>query len=100
MDALCELRAKGEGTTPQAETLARNIEARLNELKQTVGQAINRVEKSGIQQPSPTVSGRLEQGKNVEKFFKFGDASIFSNRINCLRFAIDKAILICSKKMA
>ena len=62
MDALCELRAKGEGTTPQAETLARNIEARLNELKQTVGQAINRVEKSGIQQPSPTVSGRLEQG--------------------------------------
>ena len=36
MDALCELRAKGEGTTPQAETLARNIEARLNELKQII----------------------------------------------------------------
>ena len=62
MDALCELRSKGEGTTPQAETLARNIEARLNELCQTVSQAISRVEKAGIQQPSPTVSGRLEQG--------------------------------------
>ena len=61
-DALCELRSKGEGTSPQAETLARNIEARLNELCQTVSQAVNRVEKSGIQQPSPTVSGRLEQG--------------------------------------
>ena len=81
MDALCELRAKGEGTTPQAETLARNIEARLNELKQTVGQAINRVEKSGIQQPSPTVSGRLEQGKNVENLFKFGDALILMKKI-------------------
>ena len=98
MDALCELRAKGEGTTPQAETLARNIEARLNELKQTVGQAINRVEKSGIQQPSPTVSGRLEQGKNVEKLFQFGDALF--NKIKCLKFAIDKIISICSKKMA
>ena len=65
MDALCELRSKGEGTTPQAETLARNIEARLNELCQTVSQAISRVEKAGIQQPSPTVSGRLEQGMNA-----------------------------------
>ena len=88
MDALCELRAKGEGTTPQAETLARNIEARLNELKQTVGQAINRVEKSGIQQPSPTVSGRLEQGKNYSDIDLL-QRSILIYEINCLRFAID-----------
>ena len=88
MDALCELRAKGEGTTPQAETLARNIEARLNELKQTVGQAINRVEKSGIQQPSPTVSGRLEQGKNCNDIDLL-QRSILINEIDCLRFAID-----------
>lgn len=27
-NALCELRAKGEGATPQAETLARSIEER------------------------------------------------------------------------
>eukprot|EP00095_Tigriopus_kingsejongensis_P010849 maker-scaffold1333_size47127-snap-gene-0.11 protein:Tk10849 transcript:maker-scaffold1333_size47127-snap-gene-0.11-mRNA-1 annotation:"vinculin-like isoform 1" len=49
-DSLCELRTKGEGTSPQAETLADNIEARLREL-------------SGIQQPAPTVSGRLEQAR-------------------------------------
>ena len=29
----------------------------------TVNQAINRVEKSGIQQPAPTVVGRLEQAR-------------------------------------
>ena len=29
----------------------------------TVQQAISRVEKSGIQQPAPTVSGRLEQAR-------------------------------------
>ncbi|XP_059099435.1 vinculin-like isoform X3 [Tigriopus californicus] len=62
-DSLCELRQKGEGTTPQAETLAANIESRLHELVATVQQAINRVEKSGIQQPAPTVSGRLEQAR-------------------------------------
>lgn len=62
-DALCELRQQGEGTSPQAEALARNIEDRLGELNATVQQAINRVEKSGIQQPAPTVSGRLEQAR-------------------------------------
>jgi vinculin len=62
-DALCELRQTGQGTTAQAETLAKSIEIRLNELLATVNQAISRVEKSGIQQPAPTVSGRLEQAR-------------------------------------
>ena len=56
-------RHTGQGTTPQAEALARNVEARLNELLETVNQAVNRVEKSGIQQPAPTVVGRLEQAR-------------------------------------
>ena len=56
-------RQTGQGTTPQAESLARNVEMRLNELLATVNQAINRVEKSGIQQPAPTVVGRLEQAR-------------------------------------
>ena len=62
-DALCELRSSGQGASPQAETLARNIEMRLNELMATANQAIGRVEKSGIQQPAPTVAGRLEQAR-------------------------------------
>ena len=62
-NALAELRQTGQGATPPAETLAKNIEVRLNELLATVNQAINRVEKSGIQQPAPTVVGRLEQAR-------------------------------------
>ena len=62
-DSLVELRSKGEGTTPQAESLAQGVESRLQELMATVQQAVNRVEKSGIQQPAPTVSGRLEQAR-------------------------------------
>jgi len=60
-DALCELRAEGRGATPQAENLARNIQSRLGEVAASVGQAASRLEKSGIQQPAPTVTGRLEQ---------------------------------------
>ena len=62
-NALAEMRSTGSGATPAAESLARNIEMRLNELLATVNQAISRVEKSGIQQPAPTVHGRLEQAR-------------------------------------
>jgi hypothetical protein len=41
-DALSELRASGEGAKPQAESLARGLEARLGEIVATVQQAISR----------------------------------------------------------
>ena len=62
----------------QAENLAKNIQSRLGEVAVSVGQAVSRqeiklkggdkplflrLEKSGIQQPAPTVSGRLEQAR-------------------------------------
>ena len=62
-DSLCELRQSGRGATPQAENLARNIQARLAEISASVGQAASRLEKSGIQQPAPTMMGRLEQAR-------------------------------------
>ena len=60
-DSLCELRQSGRGATPQAENLARNIQARLAEVAASCGQAASRLEKSGVQQPAPTIAGRLEQ---------------------------------------
>ncbi len=62
-DALAQLRREGDGAKPQAEALAKGAEARTAELVATVQQAISRVEKSGIQQPAPTVAGRLEQAR-------------------------------------
>jgi len=61
--ALVELRDSGRGASPQAESLARNLQSRLGELGASVGQALSRLEKSGIQQPAPTVLGRLEQAR-------------------------------------
>ncbi|XP_048506102.1 vinculin isoform X7 [Athalia rosae] len=60
-DALCELRQDGKGNTPQAESLARAIKDKLNDLRSTVYSTIVAVDKSGIAQTAHTVAGRLEQ---------------------------------------
>ncbi|XP_044004486.1 vinculin isoform X4 [Aphidius gifuensis] len=60
-DALCELRQDGKGTTPQAESLARGIKDKLNDLRTSVASALVAADKSGIAQTAHTVTGRLEQ---------------------------------------
>ncbi|GLH15861.1 Catenin alpha [Gryllus bimaculatus] len=60
-DALCELRQDGKGTTPQAECLSRGIQEKLADVQNLVMRAVVSMEKSGVQQPAHTVSGRLEQ---------------------------------------
>ncbi|XP_046419161.1 vinculin isoform X7 [Neodiprion pinetum] len=60
-DALCELRQDGKGNSPQAESLARAIKDKLNDLRSTVYSTIVAVDKSGIAQTAHTVAGRLEQ---------------------------------------
>lgn len=59
--ALCELRQEGKGTTPQAETLSRNLHERLGDLMRAVSTAVNNSERLGGEQPAHTVAGRLEQ---------------------------------------
>ena len=62
-DALVELRADGQGATPQAEGLARSIRQKLGELNTLVQTAVQNAEKYGVQQPAHTVAGRLEQAR-------------------------------------
>lgn len=62
-DALVELRANGQGATPQAEGLARSIRQKLGELNHMVQTAVQNAEKYGLQQPAHTVAGRLEQAR-------------------------------------
>lgn len=60
-NALCELRQDGKGTSPQAESLAREMIDRLGDLEQTILHAVMNVDKAGLQQTAHTVQGRLEQ---------------------------------------
>ncbi|CAL4058554.1 unnamed protein product, partial [Meganyctiphanes norvegica] len=62
-DALCELRSEGKGVSPQGQSLARSIGEKLNELSGAISNAVNNVERSGVQQPAHTVAGRLEQAQ-------------------------------------
>ncbi|XP_043196752.1 vinculin-like isoform X6 [Amphibalanus amphitrite] len=62
-DALCELRQNGQGATPQAQTLARSVQSQLAALQDRVHAAVANVERSGVQQPAHTLSGRLEQAR-------------------------------------
>jgi vinculin len=60
-NALCELRQESKGTSPQAESLAREMIDKLGDLEQTILHAVMNVDKAGLQQTAHTVQGRLEQ---------------------------------------
>ena len=61
LNALCDLKAKGQGRSPQAQSLSQNIGHKLKDLNGQITRAINNIERSGQQQPAHTVAGRVEQ---------------------------------------
>jgi len=58
---LCDLRQNGQGSSPEAQSLARGIQDRLRKLQGLVGRAIVNVDKAGHGQTAHTIQGRLEQ---------------------------------------
>ncbi|XP_043197314.1 vinculin-like isoform X1 [Amphibalanus amphitrite] len=62
-DALCELRSSGQGTSPQAQGLARSLQGQLGDLHGLVRRAVANVERAGVRQPAHTLAGRLEQAR-------------------------------------
>ncbi|KAK7099447.1 vinculin-like isoform X3 [Littorina saxatilis] len=62
-NALSELRQQGKGSSPQAMSLAREIQAKLRELQNQTSSAIGNTERSGIRKPAPTVDGKVEQAR-------------------------------------
>nr|KAG5709155.1 hypothetical protein BaRGS_028611 [Batillaria attramentaria] len=62
-NALSELRQQGKGSSPQAMSLAREIQSKLRELQNQTSNAITSTERSGIRKPAPTVDGKVEQAR-------------------------------------
>ncbi|XP_021371539.1 vinculin-like isoform X15 [Mizuhopecten yessoensis] len=62
-NALSELRQQGKGSSPQAMSLARQIQTKLHELQRHTQNAIANSERSGIRRPAPTVEGKVEQAR-------------------------------------
>ncbi|XP_060072375.1 vinculin-like isoform X2 [Ylistrum balloti] len=62
-NALSELRQQGKGNSPQAMSLARQIQSKLHDLQRQTQKAIVKTERSGIRRPAPTVEGKVEQAR-------------------------------------
>ncbi|XP_025087811.1 vinculin-like isoform X3 [Pomacea canaliculata] len=62
-NALSELRQQGKGSSPQALSLAREIQNKLRELQKQTANSITSTERSGIRKPAPTVDGKVEQAR-------------------------------------
>ncbi|XP_046583152.1 vinculin-like [Haliotis rubra] len=62
-NALSELRQQGKGNSPQAISLAKEIQGKLKELQQMTHNGIMNTERSGIRKPAPTVEGKVEQAR-------------------------------------
>lgn len=62
-NALSELRQQGKGSSPQAMSLAREIQHKLRDLQNMTANAITSTERSGIRKPAPTVDGKVEQAR-------------------------------------
>lgn len=62
-NALAELRVQGKGSSPQAMSLAREIQNKLKDLQNLTQAGTMKTERSGIRKPAPTVEGKVEQAR-------------------------------------
>ncbi|XP_063418968.1 vinculin-like isoform X11 [Mytilus edulis] len=62
-NALSELRVQGKGSSPQAMSLAREIQNKLKDLQNLTQAGTMKTERSGIRKPAPTVEGKVEQAR-------------------------------------
>lgn len=83
-NALCELRDEGKIATPQAQSLGHSINNQLKNLSNFVNKAIQNLERSGIQGPAHTVSGRVDQASKWLSNLSFDDKGIGSQAIKAL----------------
>lgn len=62
LNALCELRSAGQGASPQAQSIARSLDAQLKQLIARLHSALAALEREGGHQPlRQTLTGRMEQ---------------------------------------
>ncbi|EDW86230.1 uncharacterized protein Dwil_GK16959 [Drosophila willistoni] len=83
-NALGELRQEGKGSSPQAESLAQGIRQRLAELQGLVRQAVQGVDKAGVQQTAHTIQGRLEQAVKWLQHPEVNDGGLGERAINLI----------------
>ena len=59
----CSIYFGSQGNSPQAMSLAREMQQKLKELQGLTGAGIMNTERSGIRKPAPTVEGKVDQAQ-------------------------------------
>lgn len=95
VNALCELRHNNQGSSPQAQSLAKNIGRQLKELLNLCTKAIANMEMGGNQQPAHTLSGRMDQAQRWLNNLAFDDHGLGEQAIQAIIDEARRLALAC-----
>ena len=95
VDALCELRHQSQGGSPQAQSLARNIDRQLKELLNLCTRAIANMELGGNPQPAHTLSGKMDQAQRWLNNLAFDDHGLGSQAVQAIIDEARRLALAC-----
>lgn len=83
-NSLCELRDEGNGASVRAQSLGPSINNQIKNLSYLVNKAIQNLERSRMQGPAHTVSGRVDQASKYLSNLNFDDKGLGSQAIKSL----------------
>lgn len=95
VNALCELRHNQQGSSPQAQSLAKNIGRQLKELLNLCTRAIANMELGGNPQPAHTLSGRMDQAQRWLTNLGFDDHGLGEQAIQAIIDEARRLALAC-----
>lgn len=95
VNGLCELRAANQGSSPQAQSLARNIGRQLKELLNLCTRAIANMEMGGNPQPAHTLSGRMDQAQRWLNNLGFDDHGLGEQAVQAIIDEARRLALAC-----
>lgn len=95
VNALCELRHNNQGSSPQAQSLAKNIGRQLKELLNLCTRAIANIEMGGNPQPAHTLSGRMDQAQRWLNNLNFDDHGLGEQAIQSIIDEARRLALAC-----
>lgn len=95
VNALCELRHTNNGSSAQAQSLARNIGIQLKELLNICTRAIANMEMQGNPQPAHTLSGKMDQAQRWLNNLSFDDHGLGEQAIQAIIDEARRLALAC-----
>lgn len=95
VNALCELRQHQQGSSPQAQSLAKQIGRQLKELLNLCTRAIANMEMGGNPQPAQNLSGKMDQAQRWLNNLAFDDHGLGEQAVQSIIDEARRLALVC-----